>query len=176
MGRDKDALTIGGQTLLERAEDLARLVAGAVRICGPASRFGPDAVEDVYPGCGPLAGIHAALACTTTELNLILAVDTPFITRTFLEFLLDQARQSAAIVTVPCAGGRFQPLCAIYRREFGAIAQKALSQGRNKIDALFSETSVRQIGDSELVKLAFDIRMFDNLNTPQDFERAQRRT
>ena len=176
MGRDKAALTLDGRILLTIMHDLANSVTPQVRICGPRDRFGADAIEDIFPECGPLGGIHAALAATNTELNLFLAVDIPFVTPDFLKFLVEEARRGAAVVTVPFTEGRYQTLCAVYRREFGALAEQLLRKGRHKIDRLFAETSVRQIGEEEMTKLAFDPRMFDNLNTPEDFERAQLRT
>ncbi|MGH9522682.1 MAG: molybdenum cofactor guanylyltransferase [Terriglobales bacterium] len=176
MGRDKAALTLNGRMLLTIMHELAWSVTERVRTCGPRDRFGADAIEDIYPDCGPLGGIHAALAASETELNVILAVDIPFVRPDFLRFLVEEAERGTAVVTVPYTEGRFQPLCAVYRREFGALAEQLLQKGRHKIERVFGETSVQQIGEDELTKLAFDVRMFDNLNTPEDFERAQQRT
>lgn len=175
MGRDKAALTLDGCTLLQRATALARSITHQVRVCGRKEKFGPDAVEDIYPDRGPLGGIHAALGVSETELNLVLAVDTPFVSPKFLEFLVTEAQRTMAVVTVPFVGGRFQPLCAVYRREFAILAERALRDGRNKIDPLFAGIAVRQIAEAELRELAFDARMFDNLNTPEDLDRAQQR-
>jgi molybdopterin-guanine dinucleotide biosynthesis protein A len=175
MGCDKARLSLRGQTLLERAQASARRVAEEVRIVGPAKKYGTLAIEDVYAEQGPLGGIHAALASSTTELNLILSVDTPFITPEFLKFLVAEAEAGATTVTVPFVGGKFQPLCAVYRQEFVPLAESALRAGRNKIDPLFCHTTVRRIDEAELVRLAFDPRMFDNLNTPGDFARARNR-
>ena len=176
MGQDKSDLVLDGQTLLERAEKLARGGSDRVRVCGPQRRFGAAAVEDVFPGQGPLAGIHAGLKASETELNLILAVDTPFVRPEFLKILIAEAASSGAVVTVPFVGGRYHPLCGVYRREFAGLAESALRSGNNKIELLFPETSVRTVTDAEITKLAFDARMFDNLNTPADFERAQQRS
>lgn len=176
MGQDKASLMLNGRTLLAIMTDLAQTAVKRVRVCGSRQQFGPDAVEDIFPGCGPLGGIHAALANSETEWNLALAVDIPFVTPEFLKFLVAEAQRSQVVVTVPMVGGRYQPLCAIYRREFGGIAESSLRRGRNKIDLLFAETTVRKIEDAEINELAFDARMFDNLNTPEDFDRAQRRT
>lgn len=176
MGRDKASLKLNGRMLLTIMLDLAQSAAQQVRVCGSRERFGADAVEDVFPNCGPLGGIHAALASSESEWNLVLAVDLPFVTPEFLNFLVAEAQRSQAVVTVPITDGRYQPLCAVYRREFGGIAESSLRRGWNKIDPLFAETTVRKIEDAELNKLAFDARMFDNLNTPEDFDRAQQRT
>ena len=69
-----------------------------------------------------------------------------------------------------------QPLCAVYRREFAAAAEDALRQGRNSIVPLFAGVTMREIGDAEMRELAFDPRMFDNLNTPEEWDQACRRS
>ena len=174
MGTDKAFLELDGRTLLARALDLLRCLTPEVRIVGPTAKFaayGP-VVEDIYAGRGPLAGIHAALSSSATELNLILAVDLPFVTESLLRFLLERARATDAVVTVPRIAGGYQPLCAAYRRAFGSLAQAALESGRNKIDALFSVATARVLEESELSRFAFDAAMFQNLNTPEDLRRA----
>ena len=139
MGADKAFVVLDGRTLLARALESARGVTADVRIVGDPAKFAEFApvVEDVFRECGPLGGIHAALRASAAELNLMLAVDVPFVSAGLVEFLIARARGSAALVTVARAGGRWQPLCAVYRREFADAAEKALQQGRYKIDALF---------------------------------------
>ena len=177
MGADKALLELAGQTLLQRTLELARVMTEDVRIVGAREKFGKFApvVEDKYANRGPLGGIHAALASTRSDFNLILAVDLPFLEKKFLQHLLAEARASGAEVTVPRAAGGLQPLCAVYRREFAALAEQALAAGRNKIDTLYAQTTVRIIEEDELVRFAFSPTMFDNLNTQEEWERARRR-
>jgi len=174
MGTDKAFVALDGRTLLARALDLARSVTSEVRIVGDAAKFAPYAfvVEDVFPGCGPLGGIHAALHSSQTELNLILAVDVPFISFALLQFLTTRARNSAAIVTVPRISELWQPLCAIYRREFVGTAEIGLRAGRYKIDALFGAVQMQVIGEEELECAGFSPKMFRNLNTPEELAKA----
>lgn len=173
MGSDKAFLRFAGRTLLARALDRLRALTSEVRIVGPASKFAPygAVVEDVYTGRGPLAGIHAALSCSTTELNLILAVDLPLVTESLLRFIIQQARASDALVTVPRIAGGYQPLCAVYRRQFASVAAAALEAGKNKIDALFAAVATRVLEEAELSRFAFTPAMFENLNTPEDLRR-----
>jgi molybdopterin-guanine dinucleotide biosynthesis protein A len=175
MRADKAFLELDGRTLLARALENVRSVTENVHIVGPREKFQSFApvVEDIYPDCGPLGGIHAALHGSDAELNLILGVDLPFVTPALLRFIVDEAAGGDAAVTVPKIGGGYQPLCAVYRREFAALAQSALDQGRNKIDALFAATSARVLDESELARFAFSSRLFENLNTPDDWERAR---
>ena len=175
MGRDKAFMQLGGRTLLAHALQLAMAATGSVQIVGSAEKFVAFApvVEDVYQGQGPLAGIHAALAGTRTELNLIIAVDMPFLQPELLSYLVAQARRTTAMVVVPAAGERLQPLCAIYRQAFAEVAERSLRAGENKIDRLFSEVETRVIEHEELEGNGFTEEMFRNLNTEQDWQKAK---
>lgn len=178
MRQDKAFLKLGSLTLLERAFDLARVVCQEVRIVGPAQKFenyGPT-VQDVFPDQGPLAGIHAALKSSQTELNLLLAVDMPFMDPAFLKHLIAQSRATKELVTVPRCSGGWQPLCAVYRRDFAAAAERSLREGHNKIDPLFTKVPTRIIEEAELLQLGLLPEIFRNLNTPQEFTQAQAKT
>jgi molybdopterin-guanine dinucleotide biosynthesis protein A len=176
MGSDKAFLRLGDETLLSRALKVAGAVAGEVRIVGDARKFAAfgRVIEDVYRDRGPLGGIHGALSSSATELNLMLAVDLPFVGSDFLEYLLLRARESGAMVTVPRAGGGLQPLCAAYRRRFAEVAEQSLREGKNKIDSLFATVETRVIEEDELVRAGFSAGMFRNLNTPEELEKAKR--
>jgi molybdopterin-guanine dinucleotide biosynthesis protein A len=195
MGRDKAVLSLDGCALLERALSTAGEVAHEVFILGPnrlSGNFGKT-IEDIYPGCGPLGGIHAALSYLKREkradsaeprLALIIAVDTPFLTAEFLSFMIDRATQSGAVVTTPEIGGYTQPLCAVYSLEFLPIAEQALKvaaagAGKSreyKIVPLFPEGKTLVIGEPELKGFAFMPEMFENLNKPEDVARIRRRS
>ncbi len=171
MGTDKAFLTFRGSTLLEHALQLARCVTGNVAIVGAPDKFAAFApvIEDIFPGCGPLGGIHAALRSSLSDLNLILAVDMPLISAAFLRHLLERAAKSPnSLVTLPHGPQGWQPLCAVYRRDFAEVAEKSLRSGRYKIDALFDKGWTQAIGEEELQAAGFSPRMFHNLNTPHD--------
>ncbi len=135
-------------------------------------------------------------AASAAPLSLIIAVDTPFLDPKFLAYLAQRARESGAIVTTPEIAGYKQPLCAVYSQEFLPIAEQALNpasretqpdrsgmqgvaQGAKsadyKIVPLFPAGRTCVITEAEMGKFAFAPEMFDNLNTPQDLERARRR-
>jgi molybdenum cofactor guanylyltransferase len=175
MGADKAFVTLDGRTLLARALKVARSMTVNVRIVGDAAKYAAFApvVEDVFRGCGPLGGIHAALRASHAELNFILAVDVPFASRTFLEYLITRARITpSAMVTVARTSEGWQPLCAVYRREFANAAENALHAGRYRIDALFDEARTQVIREDELESAGFSQRIFRNVNTPEELARA----
>jgi molybdopterin-guanine dinucleotide biosynthesis protein A len=175
MGSDKAFLELNGQTLLERAIEVARTVTGQVTIVGDPAKFGAfgKVISDIYRDHGPLGGIHAALMNSNTALSLIIAVDLPFLETGLLKYVISQAVAADALVTVPFVQERYQPLCAVYRKQFAEIAEAALNRGRNKIDALFCRVPVRVIHEDELRQAGFAAAAFRNLNTPEEWERAQ---
>ena len=174
MGADKAFVLLDGRTLLARALDTARSITPEVRIVGDPQKFASFAptVEDIFPNCGPLGGIHSALRSSPTDLNLMLAVDVPFVSPALLQHLVGRASNSPATVTVAQTGGGYQPLCAVYRRNFADAAEEALQEGRYKIDTLFAASSTQTIAERELEAAGFSPRMFRNLNTPQELADA----
>jgi molybdopterin-guanine dinucleotide biosynthesis protein A len=178
MGADKAFVDYDGRTLLARALDLARSITAEVRIVGSREKFAPFApvVEDIFRDGGPLGGIHAALRSSPTALNLMLAVDTPFVPVAFLQYLISRAQNAPeAVVIVPRGDAGWQPLCAIYRREFADAAEPALRAGRNRIDRLFDEVQTRVIAQNELQSAGFSLDIFRNLNTPEELESERQR-
>jgi len=172
MGRDKALLLFGDQTLLSRALATAAAVAGRVVIGGPNSVYAAygEVIEDVYTGCGPLAGIHAALGATQTDLNLILSVDMPLMSPQFLRWLVNRARGTSEAIVVPDALGGQQPLCALYRRAVHSFAEQALKDGDYKIGHLFSRVPTHYISEAEICEAGFSPEIFRNVNTAAEYE------
>lgn len=177
MGADKALLEFGGKTLLEHALHTLQELTPEVRIVGSRAKFASfgQVIEDIFQGQGPLGGIHAALTASATELNLILAVDLPFVQSDFLKYLVEQAQSTDALAVVPRVAGFFQPLCAAYRRDFRQEAEHSLFRGTNKIDALFEKVRTLVITEEEIVRRGFSAAQFENLNTREEFEHAKGR-
>lgn len=180
MGENKAFIDFRGQTLLDRALATLRAACGSVTIVGDPQTFFSyhPVVPDLFPGSGPLAGIHTALTHSSTELNLLLAVDMPFVRPELLRFLLqkaeDGAHASTAFVTIPQTSRGLQPLCAIYRRAFAPVAEKAMRSGNYKIDATFGDIPIHVIAEQQLAAAGFSEKDFFNVNTPDDRRSADR--
>ncbi len=177
MGQDKATMRLAsGRTLLENALAIAGAITGQVGIVGPRQKYASYAwageiVEDVFTDRGPLGAIHAALSATTTEWNIILAVDLPGVTSPLLEWILKTARQAESQVTVASIAGGLQPLCAVYRKSFRTRAEHALRDGHNKVDASFDRASLRILAEQEVRSAGFSPEMFANVNTPEEFQK-----
>lgn len=180
MGTRKEHLIIQGETLMERQLRLLRRVCRTVAIIG--SSMGPirvDApvIEDLIPSCGPLGGLYTALCFTRTEFNLILGCDLPRLNSRFLEFLCHQAALSRSALTVPMSGRRkFEPLCAVYRRDLRRMIGSRLREGKNKTSGFYRQAVPNPITVPELVTAGFRVSVFDNMNTWDDYRRISRQT
>ena len=176
MGFDKALLSLGEQTMLQRALRTAAAAADAVCIVGPKEKYAAfgDVVADIYQGCGPLGGIHAALSATHTDLNLILSVDMPLMSAEFLRWLLQRAGEAPELITVPDAAGGPQPLCAVYRRAVLEAVNQALQTGDYKIGRLFSQVPTCIVSEREMAENGLPATIFQNVNTPQDYDQISR--
>ncbi len=179
MGQDKALVPFAGHPLVEHMADIAEAVPALrgveVGIVGPKALRAQRrrVVEDFFPGQGPLAGIHAALCASGAARTLVLAVDMPLVTSEFLKFLMAAAQASDAVVTVPRLADGWQPLCAVYAAEFLPCAERALREGRNRIDSLYSEVQVQELSEEDLRENCFSSNLFRNLNTPEEWQDAQ---
>ncbi len=178
MGRDKALLRLGGQTLLDRALVLARQIAPRVAILGSREKYagtGERIIEDEFPGCGPLAGIHAALGASETDLSLFLSVDMPFLPLEFFTYLLERARsRPTAQVTVPRIGGIVQGTCIACRRSFRSVCESRLKLGLCKVEDAIRLASPEYVEEEEIRARGIGPDVFRNLNTPEDFTEAQK--
>lgn len=188
MGRDKALVVLDGVPLVERMVDRLLSVGLTPRICGSRpdlARFA-EVVPDNFPGCGPLAGMEAALAVSGSELNLFVAVDLPAMPASFLQWMMARAGTTQAVATIPRCGARPQPLCAVYSRRLLFGLRGALAAGRFKVMPALEE-SAAALGENID---AFDVEAvapvaagewsepaiaawFRNVNTPVDLNELE---
>ncbi|QDY86444.1 molybdenum cofactor guanylyltransferase [Paenibacillus polymyxa] len=95
MGQDKALLQLGGVTVLERIAAVLGKVAGRVIVVTQDAQqyrgLGLETTTDLYPGLGPLSGIHAGLSASKTEWGIVVACDMPFVQPEILHALLAHA-------------------------------------------------------------------------------------
>ncbi|MEC0184876.1 molybdenum cofactor guanylyltransferase [Paenibacillus peoriae] len=101
MGQDKALLQLGGVTVLERIAAVLGQVAGRVitvtRDPQQYRELGLETTTDLYPGLGPLCGIHAGLSASNTEWGIVVACDMPLVQPEILRALLSHVTNGAAV-------------------------------------------------------------------------------
>jgi molybdopterin-guanine dinucleotide biosynthesis protein A len=166
MGSDKALLPFKGTTLIEHVAAQVQEAAGNVTLVGcraPHSNFSYPIIRDIYPGRGPLSGIHTALAASHEDWNLIVACDMPEVTAAFLTRIIERAERGKAHAVIPAGpSGLPEPLCAAYSRLALDVIARALERDIHKVmDGL---TGL----DIDLWRVP-DSRHFHNLNTPAEW-------
>lgn len=184
-GTSKALARVGGRTLVERAHDaLSPVVTDVILVTEDGSlRRGLRArvVPDTFPGEGPLAGIHAALAhgdALGFAGALCLACDLPFASPALLGALVDRAASDPkASAVAPESEGRrgVEPLCAYYAVGALPAVERLLRTGvRSAYRALQSLPRVVAVPLAEVRTLGDPRRLFLNVNTREDHARALR--
>jgi molybdopterin-guanine dinucleotide biosynthesis protein A len=176
-GRDKSALVVDGQTILERQLTAISHVTDDVVLIGtppsirPAPRcqpfLPPRAVPDLAPGLGPLGGLHTALAETTGDVLLLLACDMPFVSGPFLAYLASLARDADAVV--PQTEDGYHPLCAAYTPACRDAVARRLADRRLAMKDLLADVRGRVVQSGEIERFGNHHRLLANVNTPDDF-------
>lgn len=179
MGRDKALLELGGEPLLVRTARLVGAVVGKQAVViGPAEAYGNlklEVVEDDWPGAGPLGGIATALRVSQAEWNLVVACDLPYLTQPWLEFLVARARRGRADAVLPMNFSGAEPLCAMYHKNCASTLRSALENGIRKVTEGLAGVRLERIEAEEWREFDADGSLFKNMNSPGDYEEAQRR-
>jgi molybdopterin-guanine dinucleotide biosynthesis protein A len=124
---------------------------------------------DLFPGRGPLAGIHAGLARSSRQAAFCVACDMPFLSAGLIRRLTGRFRELDCDVLLPRVGALVEPLHALYHRRLLAAMERLLADGQgNSVRRLFAEarTEYLELPDTTEVR-----RTFTNLNTPEDVRR-----
>lgn len=161
MGRDKALLETEGRLLWDRQRELLVEI-GAVEIflsARPEQDWSQRAtgfkavLHDANPGCGPLAGIAAALERSFTSHLVVLAIDLPRMTTHWFDALL--ATCAAGRGAVGRRGEFFEPLATVYPREFLPLAWEAVARAQYGLQPLLNAAvdaglmTVGEIGEIE---------------------------
>jgi len=177
MGFNKALIDVDGRPIVRILIDQVRQLTNRVVISSnddSSYRFLHfPVVPDHFAGCGPLAGLHAAMRSNDCSLYIVLACDLPNLQARLLRSLISLAAGFDAAIP-RTNDGIAHPLCAVYRRTCLPVIEKALERGSNKFIETFLDDSlsVRWIGPDEGVYGAADLA---NINTPEDLQKLRRR-
>ncbi len=164
MGTDKKQLHYGSRTFLEHAVETLRPFCSEIIISvqNPLETVpeGTRAVHDRFPGKGPLAGLHAALAEINETHALVIPVDMPLIHPDMLHALVKNTVPGK--ITVFEMHGKIQAFPGIYPVRILSVVEKMLRENRLKFMNIFEQTPAKIIDGTGFEPY------FANLNTPHD--------
>lgn len=119
---------------------------------------------DIYPGCGPMAGIHAALGMTSCQALVTAPCDAPYYCKELAQYLAAQYDPAYDALILVDETGRAQPLCGVYGKSCLPALEAHLREGRFKMMQMLEGMCLAKLTLPDYLSG----RVFDNLNTPQD--------
>jgi len=147
MGTDKGLLKLHGKSLIQYSIDAIKPLCDEIVICSNSAGYekcGYRIINDIYPGLGPIGGIHAGLYYSSTEKNIILSCDMPFVSTGLLEYLLQQSKKSMATIPVH-DNAKTEPLCGIYLKAILPVIEEHIENKDFKLMNVLFRASTQQV-------------------------------
>ena len=169
-GRDKAFAAVGGEPIAVRTVRLFReLFPQVIVATDRPERFrglGVETVADRFPGCGPLAGIDAAMLRSRHPHLFVAACDMPGLDAGVIRFLV--ARIGGADAIVPRWDGDVEPLHAVYAVHLGPAVEASLRAGRHALRDFLARIGVDYVEEAELRAVRGAAASLLNVNTPEE--------
>lgn len=168
MGRDKAFVEIEGRPLwhlqITKLEQVADEILISVRDATSAIESKYQKIPDPPGARGPLGGVADALLAATRQHLLVLAVDLPAMTPSYLQKLATHLTEDVGVV--PQLDGFYQGTCAIYPASLLPLVKETLHGNDPSFQNLI-RTAFRQ-GSMKIVPVEDKERpLFANWNTPE---------
>lgn len=179
MGEDKALKPFLGRPLIHRAINRIGPLADEIIVTTnrPADYafLGHRLVSDLAPGRGALGGLYTALASAARSIVGIVACDMPFASKALFETAIRLLVQDEADVVIAKTEEGYEPFHAVYRRETCLPAIKAaLDADLWKVVSWFPSVKVRELTRDEVATADPSELCFWNVNTPEEFAKAER--
>jgi molybdopterin-guanine dinucleotide biosynthesis protein A len=184
MGKPKEWLPLGDETMLERVVRVVGEVVSPVVVVGAAGQRLPElptsieVVCDRQPDRGPLEGLAVGLAALPAEIEaaFVTTVDAPLLTAAFVRRMIElfTAAPPETQVIAPRIEGRMYPLTAIYRRSILSQIEEALAADRLRVTDLLAASPAKYVVADELREADPAFLSLTNINDPSGYDSALR--
>lgn len=174
MGRNKALLEVNGERMIETAyRRMAELFDEVLLVTNTPESYDfipCRKLADIYPGMGPLGGIHAALSTCVVGRAFVTACDMPGLNSRLIRELC--SIQEGGDVVIPETPGGLEPLHAVYAKSCLPKMEAMLRAGERRILSFFDLAQVRLVPRGKIATLDPDYASFRNVNTPEDYQRV----
>ncbi|HEX9385233.1 MAG TPA: molybdenum cofactor guanylyltransferase [Anaerolineales bacterium] len=178
MGEDKALKTFLGRPLIQRVIDRLSPIADEVIV----TTNRPDQYtfldiplfSDLKPGRGALGGLYTAIASASHPFVAVVACDMPFASPTLIEAATKLMVEEEADVVIAKTEEGYETLHAVYRRATCLPAiEAAIDADQWKVIAWFPQVKVRVLTPEEVKRYDPSGLAFWNVNTPEEFTKAE---
>lgn len=174
-GRHKGNLILDGESFTQRL--IRELGDGAEHIylsCGTEYRETADVAEkcilikDIWPGCGPIGGLHAGCAACRADAFMAAACDMPFLKAGLYRYLADLLEDYDGVV--PVVRGRMHPLAAVYRKRIQSSLEEQIQAGNYRIINALEKNRIRY---ADITGMKEYEEMLCNVNTEEEYDKIK---
>ncbi len=178
MGEDKALKPFLGRPLIQRVIERLSPIADELIV----TTNHPDdyrfldlrLLPDLKPGRGALGGLYTAVASASHPIVAVVACDMPFASPTLIEAASQLMIQEDSDVVIARTEEGYEPVHAVYRRATCLPAiEAAIDADQWKVIAWFPQVKVRVLTSDELKRFDPDGLAFWNVNTPEEFIKAE---
>lgn len=177
MGTPKALLPFDDEPLIVHlVRKLQAIFADVVVVAAPGQQLPAlpvTLVHDEVAYQGPVGGILYGLRAARHEYAFVTSCDSAFVSEALIEYLL--SLKDEFDIVVPRWEDRFQPLMAVYSKAVLPVLEEQLARGELRPVSLFTKVRTREVTEEEVRRVDPDGTSFFNMNTPADYEEAQRR-
>ena len=178
MGEDKALKPFLGRPLIQRVIDRLSPIADEVIMTtnrpSDYGFLGLRLFSDPKPDRGALGGLYTAVASASHPIVAVVACDMPFASPKLIEGMSRLLVEKEADVVIAKSDEGYEPLHAVYRRETCLPAiESAIDADQWKVIAWFPQVRVHVLTAEELNLLDPAGLAFWNVNTPEEFIKAE---
>lgn len=172
MKKDKMELLLGKETFLQSAVNRFNACFDNVLVSvGDPNKYSgirAEMLTDIYKGCGPMSGLHAALKRTEEDGVFLVAADMPYADPLAAKRIIELAG-SNDICLINSGASRFEPLFGYYSQKILPLVEEALESGSYKLTGLLNKARLRLVTAEELGDL-WNEKLLLNINYPEDYD------
>ena len=139
--------------------------------------------SDIIPDTGALGGIYTGLTYASHDTVLCVACDSPFLEPKLLTYLVSVLGEYDAVMPYTYSSRQtpfrrnntqitLQTLCAAYAKRCLPIIEQMIRESDLRVHALAEHAHVQRVSPEIWEEFDPEGRSFFNINTPEDFERA----
>ena len=146
MKSEKGLVDFKGKNLIEYVLDSISCVSDKIIIITQNlayETFGFPCIPDFYNDKGAIGGIYTGLTSSSTQKNLVLGCDMPFMSATILNMLIKNINDEDVLLTEHL--GKPEPLCSIYDKNCITYIKSMIEQNQLKVTSAIAGLKSRLI-------------------------------
>jgi molybdopterin-guanine dinucleotide biosynthesis protein A len=180
MGQNKALLRLGNETLIGHVIRCMQSITDELLLItnnpDEYTHLNITMQKDIIQNAGALGGIHAGLSYASYETVICVGCDNPFLVPNLLSYLVSILGEYDAVMPyTDNEDGQItlQTLCAVYSKRCSPIIEQMLNEPDLRVHALQERANVLTLAPEIWKTFDSEGYSFFNVNTPEDFEKAQ---